>query len=126
VAFSPDGKTLAAGGFQGKVWLWDFTNPAHPTKLGQPPTGPTSAVTSVAFSPDGKTLAAGGGTAPMGSPDRGDGIAQMWNLDVDYAIERICATTGNSLTPGQWKQYISQLPYDPPCAHPGHYGLLVH
>ena len=116
VAFSPDGKTLAAGSGDHKVWLWNLTDPAHPAPLSQPLTGPTDRVNSVAFSPDGKTLAAGSG----------DSTAQMWNLDVDDAIQRICASTSNILTPAQRKQYIPQLPYSLPCAHPGRYGLLVH
>jgi WD domain, G-beta repeat len=115
VAFSPDGKTLAAGS-DGQVWLWDLANPAHPARLGQPLTGLTGPAYSVAFSPDGKTLAAGSA----------DDTAQMWNLDVDVAIKRICAVTSNILTPVQWKQYLPQLPYRPPCAHPGRYGPLVH
>ena len=116
VAFSPDGKTLAAGSGDHTVWLWNLTDPAHPTPLDQPLTGPTSLVYSVAFSPDGKTLAAGSG----------DHEVWLWDLDVDDAIQRICATTSNTLTPAQWKQYIPQLPYSPPCTHPGHYGLLGH
>ncbi len=116
VAFSPDGHTLAAGSDGGTVWLWDVADPAHPTPLGQPVTVPASAVNSVAFGPDGRTLAAGSE----------DGTVRVWNLDIDDAIQRICATTGDTLTLAQWKQYIPQLPYDPPCAHPGHYGLLVH
>ena len=114
MAFSPDGKTLAAAG--GEVWLWNFTDPARPAPLGPPLTGPTDRVTSVAFSPAGKTLAAGSD----------DSTAQMWNLDVDDAIQRICATTSNILTHAQWKRYIPPLPDSPPCAHAGHYGLLVH
>ena len=31
-----------------------MTDPAHPTRLGQPLTGPTDSVISVAFSPDGQ------------------------------------------------------------------------
>ena len=63
----------------------------------------------VAFSPDGHTLAAG-------SDD--DGKIWLWNLDVDHAIDRICATTSDNLTPEQWARYIPELPYDPPCRHP--------
>jgi WD40 repeat protein len=115
VAFTRDGKTLAAGSQDNKVWLWNVTYPAFPSRLGQL-TGPTGYVYSVAFSRDGKTLAA----------ESGDGTVQMWNLDVDVAIQRICSVTTNTLTPAQWKQYIPQLPYNPPCAQPGRYGLLVH
>ena len=123
MAFSPDGRTLAAAGTDGTVWLWNVTDPARPARLGQPLAGPTdtvtsvtNAVSSVVFSPGGRTLAAG----------NRDGTVWLWNLDVDDAIQRVCATTGNTLTPARWEQYIPELPYDPPCAHPGHYGFLIH
>ncbi len=106
VAFSPDGKTLAAGDYDGAVTLWDVSGPAAPVQLGDPITvGDSHSVDSVAFSPDGKTLAAGGD----------DGISQTWNLDVSYAISRICDLTTGALTQQQWHQDIPQLHYDPPC-----------
>jgi len=60
VAFSPDGKTLAAGydgGGGGGVVLWDT---ARRERLQEKPLAVTEGyVQGVAFSPDGKTLAAG-------------------------------------------------------------------
>ena len=106
VAFSPRGRTLATGGIGGILRLWDVTDPANPRPLGQPPTGGASAVDSVAFSPDGHTLATGSL----------DGTIRLWTLNVQDAIERICATAGG-LKPRQWNQYIPQLRYQPSCLH---------
>ena len=55
VAFSPDGKTLAAGSGDKTVRLWDVET----GKLLRTLTGHGDVVRSVAFSPDGKTLASG-------------------------------------------------------------------
>jgi WD40 repeat protein len=57
VAFHPDGKTLATGGADARVRLWDVATHRPGSSL---PTGPTAPVSSVAFSPDGADLAAGG------------------------------------------------------------------
>jgi WD40 repeat protein len=79
VAYSPDGKLLAAGGADNQIRLLDATTgrevrrlAGHQARTYQPPRDPKSAVdllvgsvgkgnvTTIAFSPDGKTLASGG------------------------------------------------------------------
>jgi WD40 repeat protein len=57
VAFSPDGKTLAAASGDGTVQLWDVVNGSLIEKLK----GHSGGVRAVVFSPDGRTLASGGG-----------------------------------------------------------------
>src|SRR5262249_49364819 len=65
VTISPDGKFVAAGGHDGKLWLWDSTGKKVFDVLAQsPPKGKeeltTNVVYSLAFSPDGKQIALGG------------------------------------------------------------------
>jgi len=105
-----------AAGAQGRFWqmhdhllgnqheLSDEELTTHARALGPPLTAGASAVDSVAFGRDGQTLAVGSY----------DGTVRLWNLDVGYAIERICTTAGG-LTPQQWHKYIPQLPYQPTC-----------
>jgi hypothetical protein len=60
----------------------------------------------VVFSLDGHTLASSN-----------DQTVRLWEMNVDHAIQRICATTRNTLTPEEWEQYVSpDLPYRPPCS----------
>ncbi|HEV3259529.1 MAG TPA: serine/threonine-protein kinase, partial [Gemmataceae bacterium] len=68
VAFSPDGKWLATGDFQGKVCLWDTRSGQEVAVMedtsqlpqGKAP-GPPGQVWRLRFSPSGKYLVAGGG-----------------------------------------------------------------
>ena len=76
VAFSPDGKTLASGGQDSEIILWDIPTAQRRLSLTTQHTG---AVYSVAFSPDGKTLASGSQdqTLQLWDPNTGEHRATL-------------------------------------------------
>jgi WD40 repeat protein len=72
VAYSPDGKRLAAGGADRLIHVWDaLTGKELFSRRGH-----GGDVTSLAFSPDGRRLASGGGTE-AGLP--GAGEVRLWD-----------------------------------------------
>jgi len=95
VAFSSDGKTVAAGHFDINVIantnfpvttisLWDVSNPTSPSQLAAIQ-GNGYSVNSVAFSPDGEILASG---------DE-DGIITLWDISDSTAPSKLAAFKGN-------------------------------
>jgi WD40 repeat protein len=75
VAFSPDGKLLAAGSQDSTVWLWDVASRTEVARLG----GGSSWVASLGFSRDGKLLAAASS----------DGTIHLWNTAARREVARL-------------------------------------
>ena len=78
VAFSPDGKTLAVGGYK-EVHLVDPVT----GKVLKSLNGAAGLVRSIAFSPDGKWLAAGGGLCQR------SGEVQIWDVQADKLLRTL-------------------------------------
>ncbi|NES23670.1 MAG: WD40 repeat domain-containing protein [Symploca sp. SIO3E6] len=82
VSFRPDGKLLASGGnLDPVIKLWDMETGEEILTLKTP-----IDLASISFSPDGKLLASSSSS----------GI-QLWNLDLDYLVERSCDRVRNYL-----------------------------
>ncbi|MFH9354851.1 NACHT and WD repeat domain-containing protein [Kitasatospora sp. NPDC017646] len=107
IAFSPDGRTLAAAGHTtvGSIVRWNVADPDNPRQIGDPLTVTTGPVSVLAFSPDSRTLAA----------TTGDGVATLWDLDVEAAITNICASSAGALNRDNWHLYVPVLGYRSPC-----------
>jgi WD40 repeat protein/tRNA A-37 threonylcarbamoyl transferase component Bud32 len=139
VALSPDGRTLAVGGYGRFVRLWDVGTRAL---LHEPDQG-ADWMTSLEFSPDGRYLVAGGtlwdvvtGTqmgprltagprAPMmdlSSDGRHllatatDGRGAVWDVDPESWAQRACTLANRTLSRDEWETFLPGRPYEPACA----------
>lgn len=69
LAFTPDGRTLAAGDITGTIILWDVTDRSRPRRLGRPLSTSVD-VRSIALTSDKRTLATG----------NADGTISLWDV----------------------------------------------
>jgi serine/threonine protein kinase/WD40 repeat protein len=82
VAISPDGKTVAAGGADGQIWIWDADKADPRAALAAAPAGKD--VWAIAFAPDGTLFSTCSGP-----------IIKRWDL----AKEKVIAETPKSSRP---------------------------
>ncbi|MFE2413461.1 helix-turn-helix domain-containing protein [Kitasatospora sp. NPDC059408] len=101
LAFSADGRRLAAGAADGRVLLWDVSGAPAPAVL----TGPSTPVPAVAFGPDGNTLATGGN----------DFTIRLWDTGLEKVAARICDSAYPRITRAEWARYFPAVDFTPPC-----------
>ncbi|WP_110580089.1 nSTAND1 domain-containing NTPase, partial [Microcystis aeruginosa] len=81
VNFSPDGKTLVSGSWDGTIKLWNVETGQEIRTLK----GHDGSVSSVNFSPDGKTLVSGSW----------DGTIKLWNVETGQEIRTLKGHDGS-------------------------------
>ena len=92
VAFSPDGATLATGGQDGSLALWEVATGRRLFTLAALP----APVTGIAFSPDGRYLATSG-----------DAV-RVFLLDLDDLLALARQRVSRQLTPDECRKYLHQ------------------
>ena len=64
-------------------------------------------VETVAFSPDSKLLA---------TASQEDGTARLWSTALDDdMLNQLCTGHGRNLSPGEWRRYLGELPWQATC-----------
>jgi WD40 repeat protein len=138
VALSPDGRTLAVGGFGRFVRVYDVGTEDLLHELDQG----SQAATSLEFSPDGRYLANLGAlwdvaTGTRIGPDltaglpasmmdlssdghhllvtTADGRGLIWDVDPRSWAQRACALANRTLTRDEWDTFLPGRPYEPAC-----------
>jgi WD40 repeat protein len=101
VCFSPDGKTIASGGFDGAITLWDAESGKELRKIK----GPLVNVLCLEFSPNSKRLACGSINSAIWDPATGKQLVPL----VDYRNPVASITfspDGKRLVTGGWDKTV--------------------
>lgn len=68
--------------------------------------GPRNASTSVAFTPDGNDLTSAAESMGDSTDAAGIGRVTEWSFSPNLWSAVACASTGHTLTGGEWQQYV--------------------
>ena len=113
IAFSPDGKTIASGCYDGTICLWDIGTGTHETRL----TTYKVSVNSVAFSPEGRTLACGSddGTVLTQFHIKKSAIRRTLACGSDDGTVRLwdAHTSASKITPTGHTDSVSSVAFSP-------------
>lgn len=104
VVFDGAGRQLAATAGDGTVWLWQVTARRRTRPLATVAASADAVYTDV-FAGDGSLLV----TAGTGSRIR------LWDTDAARVAAFICSTVGTPVTAAEWRRYLPDEPYHPPC-----------
>ncbi|WP_165821008.1 BTAD domain-containing putative transcriptional regulator [Nocardioides gansuensis] len=103
VAFSPDGRRLVSGGFDGDVALWDVAGATITARVRVP----HSVLSSPVFGADGQSI--------LIAPWWRDPAVYVWEPNFERAIEFACAAAGRDFTQAEWREHFGDLPFRETC-----------
>ncbi|MGO1056126.1 nSTAND1 domain-containing NTPase [Crossiella sp. CA198] len=104
LSYHPHRAILAAAVIDGTTWLWDLRDPRQPQHIATLATT-GSPMNTARFRPTGDLLVAGGA----------DRLVHRWQTEDTAVITAICRDTGDPITEQEWRTYLAELPYRPPC-----------
>ncbi len=102
LTFSPDERTVLAATGDDLIWGWGLADGGSPARYAL--SGQLDRPWDVKYLANGATIAASGN----------NGHLRLWPATTEAARSRICAQRGDTLTPEEWKRYLSGvIPFDP-------------
>ncbi|ETK36609.1 nSTAND1 domain-containing NTPase [Microbispora sp. ATCC PTA-5024] len=106
LAFNHNGEILTATDGNGEVLTWNVSDPRRPVLLATLAAS-DQAVFADAYDTGTDVLVTSGA----------DHVVRVWDTDVERVAADICAITGTAITATEWRQYVPDKAYDPPCTN---------